>query len=154
MHPTRRHISRVLRAWAAEHGKTRRTWTKNQIANTCRFRKKGSLERTPRVWPRPRDPQREKTTFGMTLPFLKGNFLQSRFRANFFDLKLKTCSRYGLAREKQKTEQNTKRKTKNFRRIFSPNFSANFPCVFSRSENGTRRRKTVSQISTQKFSTA
>ena len=45
----------------------------------------------------------------------------------------------------KKTERKPQRKTNFFCRIFSPNFPANFPCVFFRSENGKRRRKTVSQ---------
>ena len=53
--------------------------------------------------------------------FFKGNFLQSGFCANFFGLKVKSCSNYGVAREKRK--QSEKRSEK---RIFFAEFFREF----------------------------
>ena len=86
--------------------------------------------------------------------FIKGNISQSGFCVKFFGLNVKSCPKYGMAREKRKTERKKDAKNDFFRRFFLLNVSAIFPYFFFpavRAENVAEKRSP--ENSTKKFST-
>ena len=68
----------------------------------------------------------------MVSKIIKGNFSQDKF-CDFFDLKVQDCSKYGMAREKKKTQsEKMQQQTPFFRRLFLPEFLREFSVrVFS-----------------------
>ena len=88
----------------------------------------------------------------MKLPKLLKEFsLQRGFKANSSDLKVKNCSKYGVAREKRKTEQRMQRKTTFFRHNFRRNFPRFFREWFSAARKANVAYKRSPNISTQKI---